>query len=63
MCGEVRCGRACEISFAGVRERSSEMDSTTAGSNDRELRFEGYVDGFDVTVLASRASHCDSEDD
>jgi hypothetical protein len=38
------------------------MDSTTAGSNDRELRFEGNVDGCNVTVFALRASHCDSEE-
>jgi hypothetical protein len=38
------------------------MDSTAAGSNDRELRFEENVYGFDVTVFAFRASHCDSEE-
>jgi hypothetical protein len=34
------------------------MDATTGGSKNRELRFDGKVDGFGVIVLAPSASHC-----
>jgi hypothetical protein len=53
----VCCGRACVISFAGVWESSSDIDSTIAGSKDRELRFEGSGFGFRVTVSAASTSH------
>jgi hypothetical protein len=40
---------------------SSEMDSTTGGSNDRELRFDWTEVEFHVAVLLPSASHCDSK--